>query len=80
VVELIARVPPQVGQRVAQVASRVSGGALADVIAATFMQDPAMRFEVLCETDARARVELITEELLNVVGHIKPRKPDGLMN
>ncbi|MFZ5444834.1 MAG: LON peptidase substrate-binding domain-containing protein [Myxococcota bacterium] len=80
VVELIARVPQQVGQRVAQVASRVSGGALADVVASTFMQDAAQRYEVLCELDPRARVELVTEELLSLVGHLKPTKPEGLLN
>jgi Lon protease-like protein len=80
VVELVARLPTQVGQPVAQVASRVSGGALADVVASTFMQDPARRFEVLNETDVRLRMEIVTEELLMLVGHLKPRKPEGLMN
>ena len=80
VVELVARLPTQVGQRVAQVASRVSGGALADVVASTFMQDPQRRFEVLNETDVRLRMEIVTEELLMLVGHLKPRKPEGLMN
>ena len=80
VVELVARLPTQVGQRIAQIASRVSGGALADVVASTFMQDPVRRFEVLNETDVRVRLEVVTEELLSVVGHLKPRKPEGLMN
>lgn len=80
VLELVARVPTEVGQQVAQVTSRVSGGQLADVVASTFMQDPVARFEVLCETDVRARLELVTEELNGIVGHIKPRKPQGLMN
>lgn len=80
VIELVARLPTQVGQRVAQVASRVTGGALADVVASTFMQDPAKRFEVLNETDVRQRIEIVTEELLMLVGHLKPRKPEGLMN
>ncbi len=80
VVELVARLPTRVGQRVAQVASRVSGGALADVVASTFMQDPQRRFEVLNETDVRLRMEIVTEELLMLVGHLKPRKPEGLMN
>lgn len=80
VVELVARLPTAVGQRVAQVASRVSGGALADVVASTFMQDPARRFEVLNETDVALRMEIVTEELLSLVGHLKPRKPEGLMN
>ncbi|MDP3151511.1 MAG: LON peptidase substrate-binding domain-containing protein [Archangium sp.] len=80
VVELVARLPTEVGKRVAQVASRVSGGALADVVASTFMQDPQRRFEVLSETDVHLRMEIVTEELLMLVGHLKPRKPEGLMN
>ena len=80
ILELVARVPTEVGQQVAQVTSRVSGGALADVVASTFMQDPVQRFEVLCETDVRARIELVTEELHGVIGGMKPRKPSGLMN
>lgn len=80
VVELVARLPTQVGQRVVQVASRVSGGALADVVASTFMNDPVERFEVLRETDVRQRIELVTQSLLMVVEQMKPRKPEGLMN
>lgn len=80
VVELVARVPQQVGQRVAQVTSRVSGGHLADVVASTFMQDPSQRYEVLRETDVHVRMEIVTEELLGVVGHLKPKKPEGLLN
>jgi Lon protease-like protein len=80
VVELVARLPTQVGQRISQVASRVTGGALADVVASTFMQDPQRRFEVLNETDVHVRMDIVTEELLSLVGHLKPRKPEGLMN
>lgn len=80
VVELVARVPLEVGKRVAQVTSRVTGGALADVVASTFMQDVPRRFEVLCETDAQQRAEVVTEELLMLVGQLKPRKPETFMN
>ncbi len=80
VVDLVARVPTEVGKRIAQVASRVSGGALADVVASTFLQDPQRRFQVLNETDVAARLDIVTEELLSVIGSLKPRKPEGLMN
>ena len=80
VVELVARVPTDVGQRVAQVASRVTGGALADVVASTFLTDPQRRFQVLCELDVGVRLEVVTEELFSLIGHLKPRKPDALMN
>ncbi len=79
VVDLVARVPQNVGQRVAQVASRFSGGALADVVAVTFME-PQQRFEVLCELDVEARLELVTGELMTLIGHIKPAVPGGYLN
>lgn len=80
VLELVARVPLHVGQQLAQVASRFSGGALADVIASTFMHDVAQRWEVLCETDVYTRLQVVTEQLLLLVGQLKPRKPEGFMN
>lgn len=79
-VELIARVPTEVGTQVAQVTQRVHGGALADIVASTIMRDAARRFEVLQELDAGERTRVVTEELLLVVGGIKPRKPEAVMN
>jgi Lon protease-like protein len=80
VVELVARVPVQVGQRLGEVTARVAGGALADVVASAFMQDVPRRFEVLSETDVNQRVRMVTEELLLLVGQLKPRKPELYMN
>lgn len=80
VVELVARLPTDVGERIAQVTARVRGGGLADVVAATIMEDVPRRYEVLCEVDARARMRLVAEETLLLAGSLKARKPEGLMN
>lgn len=80
VVELVARVPLEVGQKVAQVTARARGGALADVVAATILHDAAARFDVLSELDVRERLRAVTEQTLDIVGRLKPRKPEGLMN
>ncbi len=78
--ELIARLPTEVGERIAQVTSRVSGGALADVMAAAVMDDVARRYEVLCELDVRTRMRIVAEETMVIVGGMKARKPEGLLN
>lgn len=80
VMELLARVPVEVGQRLAQVTARLSGGTLADVVASTVLTEVQPRYEVLCELDVAARIELVTEALLSLVGHIKPRKSERLPN
>ncbi|MEW5738460.1 MAG: LON peptidase substrate-binding domain-containing protein [Myxococcota bacterium] len=80
VLELIARVPDEVGDKVAQVTGRLHGGQLADVVAGTIFQDVAARFEVLTQTDVRARMREVTDEVMQLVARLKPRKPEGLLN
>jgi len=80
VIELIARLPEEVGQRIGQVAARVRGGALADLLAATIAPDAARRFEVLCELDVRQRLRDVLDDVQNVIARLKPNKPEGLMN
>ena len=80
VLELIARVPNEVGQRVAQLTARSRGGQLADVIAATIHQDVGRRLEVLEELDVRQRIRSICEDLSGLLARIKPKKPEGLLN
>jgi Lon protease-like protein len=78
--ELIARVPTDVGERIAQVTGRVHGGALADLVASTVMEDVIRRYEVLCELDVRERMRVVAEETLLIVGGMAPRKHEGLPN
>lgn len=80
VLELIARIPDEVGDKVATVTSRLHGGQLADVVAGTIFQEPAQRFEVLLQTDVRARLREVTDEVMQVVARLKPKKQEGLLN
>lgn len=78
--ELIARVPTDVGERIAQVTGRVHGGSLADLVASTVMEDVMRRYEVLCELDVHERMRVVAEETLLIVGGMPPRKSEGLLN
>lgn len=78
--ELIARVPTDVGERIAQVTGRVHGGSLADLVASTVMEDVVRRYEVLCELDVHERMRVVAEETLLIVGGMPPRKSEGLLN
>ncbi len=80
VLELVARLPQDVGQRIAQVTARAKGGMLADVVAAAIFDDAIQRYEILSELDVSSRVRVVTDELLLMVGQLRPRKPEGLMN
>lgn len=80
VLELVARVPHEVGERVAHVAARVRGGALADVVASAVVGDAARRFELLSALDVQQRLRLVTEDVQEVVGRLKPLKRDEFMN
>ncbi|MBL9038013.1 MAG: LON peptidase substrate-binding domain-containing protein [Archangium sp.] len=75
--ELVARLPPEVGQRIAHVTARAHGGLLADVVAAAIMEGAAQRFEVLRELNVSSRLRAVTDELLSLVGHLKPEAPEG---
>lgn len=79
--ELMARVPNEVGQRIAQVTTGARGGALADLIVGSLIADPERRFEVLSQLDVPARLSAVTEDLLELLSRIKPpKKPEGLLN
>lgn len=78
--ELMARIPGEVGERLAHVTNRVHGGLLADVVAAAVVSDMPRRYELLETLDPERRVVDVTEEVLNVVGRLKPKKPEGYLN
>ncbi|MBE2249340.1 MAG: LON peptidase substrate-binding domain-containing protein [Myxococcus sp.] len=81
VFELMARVPTEVGQRIAQVTTGARGGALADILVGSLIADPERRFEVLSQLDVPSRLSAVTSDLLELVSHIKPpKKPEGLLN
>lgn len=79
--ELMARVPNEVGQRIAQVTTGARGGALADILVGSLVADPERRFEVLSQLDVPSRLTAVTSDLMELISHIKPpRKPEGLLN
>lgn len=78
--ELIARLPTDVGEQVAQATARARGGALADVLASAVMDDVIRRYEVLCELDVHVRMQMVAEETMMLVGGMQSRKPEGLLN
>jgi Lon protease-like protein len=80
VMDLLARVPIELGERLGTVVSRAQGGSLADVVAAAVISDAPTRYEILSTLDVGERLAVVTAEVLDVVGRLKPQKPDGLLN
>ena len=80
VLELSARIPTQVGEKLLQGAMREKGGALADVIAATVVSDVGRRQQLLCELDPRRRLQAVLGELGALIARLAPRRPKGPLN
>ncbi len=78
--DLIARVPQSVGQKLANIAARSHGGALADVLTGTVINDIARRYEVLNELDVGERMRRVTDDLRSIATQLRPTKREGLMN
>ncbi len=78
--ELVVRLPREVGEQLAHVSGRVTGGALADVVAATVLPDATRRYEVLCTLDVDDRVAVVAQEVRLILRGLRPTKPSGLMN
>lgn len=80
VVELMARLPTDVAERLALLTTRLRGGALADVLASSIMEDVVRRFEVLNETDVRVRMRTVGQEAMFLIGSLETQKFEGLLN
>jgi uncharacterized protein len=80
VLELSARVPAEVGDKVLQLAMRASGGGLADVVASTVVSDIETRQRLLCELDPRTRLRKVLGEVGDVINRLPSAKPSGPMN
>jgi len=78
--ELAARLPPPVAQGLLQASARVSGGALADVVASSVVADVERRQDLLCELDVGARLRAVLGEVSDVLARLAPVKPDGPVN
>lgn len=77
--ELMARVPNDAGQRLAQATAGAAGGALADIVASALIAEPQQRYALLCELDVRARLAAVTDAVL-VLMHRMTKNRESLPN
>jgi Lon protease-like protein len=82
VLDLTARLPPEVASQVAKVASRAKGGPLADVVASTIVSDLERRQELLEELDPGQRLDAVLGEVSLLLARMqKPPTPGaGFLN
>jgi Lon protease-like protein len=80
VFELASRLRTPGAQGLLQVASRTSGGALADVVASSVVADVERRQELLCELAVGARLSGVLAEVSEVLARLQPAVPDGPVN
>ncbi len=81
VLELATRLPQKAAENFVKVASRAKGGGLADVVAATLVNNVARRVELLDELDAGRRLGEVLKEVTAVIARMKaPPAPGGYLN
>ncbi len=80
VFELSGRLPDEVANPFLELATRASGGQLADVVAATVVSDVERRQELLCELNPRKRLQEALSEVAGLLVRLAPSRPRGPMN
>jgi Lon protease-like protein len=80
VLEVAARLPPDVGQGLVQVAARAKGGALADAVASAVVPDLDRRFALLAELDVGVRYRSLLSDIGEVIARLTPVDPQGPVN
>jgi hypothetical protein len=81
VLELATRLPGKAAEDFVKVASRAKGGGLADVVAATLVNNVTRRVELLDELDCERRLGEVMKEVTAVIARMKaPVKPGGYLN
>lgn len=81
VLELAARLPEKAAENFVKVASRAKGGGLADVVAATLVNNVSRRLELLEELDPERRLNAVLNEVTAVIARLKaPPNPGGFLN
>ncbi len=81
VLELAARLPTKAAENFVKVASRAKGGGLADVVAATLVNNVNRRVELLDELDSERRLAEVLKEVTAVIARMKaPPNPGGYLN
>ena len=77
ILELASRVPDKAGQQLMKVASRVRGGALADVVAATIVTEVPRRLQLLDELDVGKRLRAVVMEVSGLLARLEQSKKGG---
>ena len=81
VLELAARLPEKAAETFVKVASRAKGGGLADVVAATLVNNVARRVELLDQLDCQRRLGEVLNEVTAVIARMKaPPTSGGYLN
>ena len=80
VFEVAARLPPDVGQGLVQVAARAKGGALADAVASAVVPDLDRRFALLAELDVPVRYRELLSDVGEVIARLTPVNPQEPVN
>jgi len=80
VFELAGRLPPAFGQNLLKNAARMTGGNLADAMAAALVVDIERRQQLLSELDVRQRLLGVVDEIGELIGRLAPGKAPGPVN
>ncbi|HYH96225.1 LON peptidase substrate-binding domain-containing protein [Hyalangium sp.] len=80
VFELAGRVPPSFSEGLLPAVARVSGGTMADVVAAAIIPEPERRQELLNQLDVRERLQAVIDEVGELLGRLQPLRPSGPLN
>lgn len=80
VLELSGDLPGPVAEGLLQLAARSRGGALADVVAGSIVQESDRREALLCELDVRQRLLGTISEVGSLIARMAPSRPPGLLH
>jgi Lon protease-like protein len=77
VLEVAARLPEKASEPFVKVASRAKGGGLADVVAATLVNNVPRRLELLDELDVDKRLAEVLKEVTGLIARLRAPPPAG---
>ncbi len=80
VLELCVHVPKEVAAKVMELANRLQGGALADVIASTLVSDIPRRQTLLSELDPQRRLRAVLLDVSELMARLNEAKKLGPLN
>lgn len=77
-VELVTRLPDEVGGQLNRVSGRVHGGAFADVVASAVVTDLQRRYQLLEELDVGKRLRMVTDDVSSLLARFERRPGEPL--